>query len=153
MKPFPWRLALLLKLLVAEMVKKFPAFYGIRGIIIIIKRARHWALSWVRWIHVTSSYLSFRRSSSYTPRSAKWFHPPRLLDTFLRISHLYHIACMLRFTAVSSPSNNIWRWLQVMNFVIRLCSSVRTFSSCVLRPNILDGIFSNILNSRFSLTL
>jgi len=34
------------KLIVAQLVKKFSAFYGSRSFIIVITRAPYWSLSW-----------------------------------------------------------------------------------------------------------
>jgi len=41
----PWNRILLEKLLVTQLVKKFPAFYGIRKFITVFTRVRHWSLS------------------------------------------------------------------------------------------------------------
>jgi hypothetical protein len=43
--------------MVAQLVKKFPAFYGTRRFMTVFTRARHWSLSWVRWIQSTPSHL------------------------------------------------------------------------------------------------
>jgi len=42
---------------VAQMVKILPKFYGHHNFIITLTRARHWSLSWARWIQSTPSYL------------------------------------------------------------------------------------------------
>jgi hypothetical protein len=39
-----------------QLVKKFPAFYGIRRFIIVFITVRHWSLSWARWVQFTLSY-------------------------------------------------------------------------------------------------
>jgi len=36
---------LLKKLIIAQLVKKFPAFYGIRNFITVFTKAGHWTLS------------------------------------------------------------------------------------------------------------
>jgi hypothetical protein len=41
----PWSRVLLEKLIVAQPVKKFPAFYGIRRFITVFTRDHHWSLS------------------------------------------------------------------------------------------------------------
>jgi hypothetical protein len=40
----PWNRVLLEKLIVTQLVKKFPAFYGTRRFITVFKRAHHWSL-------------------------------------------------------------------------------------------------------------
>jgi hypothetical protein len=40
-RPAPWNIVLFEKLIVTELVKKFPAFYGIRRIITVFTRACH----------------------------------------------------------------------------------------------------------------
>jgi hypothetical protein len=54
-QPPLWRV-LLEKLIFVQLVKKFPSFYGTRRFITMFTRARHWSLSWVRWIQSTSSH-------------------------------------------------------------------------------------------------
>jgi len=44
------------KLAVAQLVEKFPDFYGTQKFIIMFTRARHWALFWARWIKSISSH-------------------------------------------------------------------------------------------------
>jgi hypothetical protein len=51
-----WNRLLLEKLTVTYLVKKFPAFYGTRRFIIMFTRARHWFVSWARWIQSTLSH-------------------------------------------------------------------------------------------------
>jgi hypothetical protein len=47
----PWSTVLLEKLTVPHLV----VFYGTEKFITMFTRARHWALSWARWIHFMSS--------------------------------------------------------------------------------------------------
>jgi hypothetical protein len=42
------QLYLLEKLIVTELVKKFPAFYDTCGFITVFTTVRHWSLSWAR---------------------------------------------------------------------------------------------------------
>jgi hypothetical protein len=44
------------KLMVVLLVKKFPLFYGIRGLLTTFARDRHWILSWIPWNRPTPSY-------------------------------------------------------------------------------------------------
>jgi hypothetical protein len=46
--PCSW--VLLVKPLVAQLLKNFSKFYGIRRFITVFTKVRHWSLSWVRWI-------------------------------------------------------------------------------------------------------
>jgi len=46
----PGAKVLLEKLVVAQLVKKFPAFDGIRMFITVYTRVCHWSLSWARCI-------------------------------------------------------------------------------------------------------
>jgi hypothetical protein len=41
-------------------LNKIPAFYGTRRFITVSTRARHWSLSWARWIQSTTSNLIFK---------------------------------------------------------------------------------------------
>jgi len=38
------------KLIVAQLVKNFPAFCGTRRFVTVFTRTRHWSLSWATWI-------------------------------------------------------------------------------------------------------
>jgi len=51
----PQSRTLLLKLLVSQLVKKFPPCYGARGVVTIFRSARHLSLSWATWIKITPS--------------------------------------------------------------------------------------------------
>jgi hypothetical protein len=53
-----------LKLVVAQMVKKFLASYGTRMFIAVFTKVRHCSLSWARWIQSTLLYLVSLRSVS-----------------------------------------------------------------------------------------
>jgi hypothetical protein len=57
----PWSRVLVEKLTVTQLVKIFPTFYGTRRFIIVFTRARHWSLSWARWIQsAPSHHISLR---------------------------------------------------------------------------------------------
>jgi hypothetical protein len=47
----PWGIVLLEKLVVTQLVRKFPAFYGTRRFTIVFTTARHWSISWTRCFH------------------------------------------------------------------------------------------------------
>jgi len=50
-------MVLLEKLIDTQLAKKFPAFYETRRFITVFTTARHWSLSWARWIQSTPSHL------------------------------------------------------------------------------------------------
>jgi len=52
----PWDRDLLENVTVTQRLKKFPAFNGTRRFITAFTRARHWFLSWARWIQSTISH-------------------------------------------------------------------------------------------------
>jgi hypothetical protein len=66
---------LLEKLTDAKLIKKFPAFYGIRICIIVFTWARHWALSWekcltpysLRPVLILSTHLCLRLPNGLFP--------------------------------------------------------------------------------------
>jgi hypothetical protein len=58
----PWSRVLVEELVVTQLVKKLPVFYGIRKLITIFTRACHWSLSWARCIQSKSSQPIFLRS-------------------------------------------------------------------------------------------
>jgi len=53
----PWSRVLFEKLTVTQLVRKFPTFYGTRMFITVFRRAHHWSLSWIIWIHGAESLL------------------------------------------------------------------------------------------------
>jgi hypothetical protein len=91
MRSFPWIGSATLrstvrldKLIVCSGVKKYPALYGHPGLITVFTRARHWSLSWSRWIQSTPSnpvFLThFNIILPVTPRSSLWSLPFRLFQ-------------------------------------------------------------------------
>jgi hypothetical protein len=52
-----WSRALPEKLVLAQLVKQFPAFYGIRRFITVFTKALFWSLSWGRWIQSTKYFF------------------------------------------------------------------------------------------------
>jgi hypothetical protein len=47
---------LLEKLIFAQLVEKFPAFYGTQRYTAVFTTACHWSISWARWIQPTPQY-------------------------------------------------------------------------------------------------
>jgi hypothetical protein len=60
--PTSWSGVFLEKLIVTQLVKKFPTFYGTQRFITEFTRACHWSLSQVRWIQSTPSHPVSLRS-------------------------------------------------------------------------------------------
>ena len=58
----PWSRVLLQKLTGLQLVKKFPAFYGIRRFITALTSSRHLSLSWASSIQSTHPHRTSRRS-------------------------------------------------------------------------------------------
>jgi hypothetical protein len=85
--PTPWSRTLE-KLRVTQLVKKFPAHYGSRRFITIFTRARHWSLTWARWIQSTPSHSYIFLPC--TNKSSEWSLPFKFSDKkkFLLFSHL-----------------------------------------------------------------
>jgi hypothetical protein len=52
----PWSRIMLQKLMVAQLVKKFPAFRETWSFITVFTTACHWSLSWDTWIHSIASH-------------------------------------------------------------------------------------------------
>jgi hypothetical protein len=76
-----------------QVVKKFPAFYGIKRFTIIFTWYLHWSLTWARWIHFTSSnpvplrfiiILSFYSCLGFPSGHFRFGFPTKILNT----SHL-----------------------------------------------------------------
>jgi hypothetical protein len=56
---------IVLRRIVAQMLKTFSAFYGIRRSMTMFRRARHWSLSWAKWIQ-SISYHHIKHHYPYT---------------------------------------------------------------------------------------
>jgi hypothetical protein len=93
----PHGAVLLQKLTVTQLVNKFPAFYGTRRFIIMFTTARHWSLSWARWIQFTTPTLfPYDTYFPSTPRSSKWSLSFTFYEQhFVCIYHLSHACYML----------------------------------------------------------
>jgi hypothetical protein len=80
---------LLEKLIVAQLVKKFPAFYKTRKLITMLTRTRDLAISWARWIQSSSTLfkIHFNIVLQFVPRYPKWClffrFPPKTFCEFL----------------------------------------------------------------------
>jgi hypothetical protein len=111
------RRVLLEKLIVTQLVKKFPTFYGTRRFITKFTRARHRSIPWARWIQPTASNPTPLKTHSNiilrsTVRSSERSLPFRFSD------HISPLPCVLHVLPILSPwldrpNNNSWR-VQVM---------------------------------------
>jgi hypothetical protein len=66
------------KLTDSQLVKKFPAFYGIRSFITAFTRVRHLSLSCCKWVPVTTAWRVLRLRIEERP--PKWRVPTNILN-------------------------------------------------------------------------
>jgi hypothetical protein len=103
-----WNRTLLEKLIVAQLVNKFPVFYEAWKFIAVGTRARHWMLSWATWIQSTPSHpVSFERGLCYnmilpsTPKSLQVVSSLHVFRLKLYELLIFH-PCMLHYPHISS---------------------------------------------------
>jgi hypothetical protein len=106
-----WSRVLLGKPKVAQLLKKFHAFYRTQRFTTMFTRDCHWSLSKARQIQSTPSHhISLRSILIYTPTSSKWSLPIRFNDqNFVCIFHLsyaFYMPCSLHPPWFNHP--NIW---------------------------------------------
>jgi len=89
----PWG-RVLQKLMVAQMVKKFPAVYGAVKLIIVLTIAHRYTLSWARWIQSIFSYYFLRSILLSLSRIFLVFQVPISLQVFWLISFRYFPSLM-----------------------------------------------------------
>jgi hypothetical protein len=102
-EPTPGSRVLLEKLIVTQLVKKFPAFYRTLSFVAMFTRAHHWSLSWARWIQFNSMELSpswEANSHSASQEIASFYRTRRFITVYTRA----------RYWSLS------WaRWIQLSN--------------------------------------
>jgi hypothetical protein len=109
--------SLLQNLLVAHLVKKLPACYRTRKLIIIFTTESHWLLSWARWVQSTySPSISFRSSlilSSHVllglpsgPFRSDF--PTKVFSCISHLSHACYISCPFHPPWFYQPNNKLW---------------------------------------------
>jgi hypothetical protein len=68
----PWRKVHLEKLIVTQLVKKFPAFNGIVSFITVFTKACHWSLPWARCIQSTPTHPTKFDTKNTASWTAGW---------------------------------------------------------------------------------
>jgi len=94
-------IVILEKLTVAHFVKKFPTYYGTRRFITVFTTARHWSLSWARWIQFILSHpipLRFILISSCHLGTRVL---SGLFLTVFRLKFYMHLSCVPRASPIS----------------------------------------------------
>ena len=157
----PCSRVLLEKLTGSQLVKKFPAFYGTRRIIIAFTNARHLSLSWAssiqsvlphptswRSILISSSHLSLGLPSGLFPSGS----PTKIL--YIHLLSSIRATCPAHFILLDSITRKIFGE-QYRSLSSSLCSFLHSsVISSLLGPNILlSTLLSNTLSLRSSLNV
>jgi hypothetical protein len=79
------------KLIVAQLVKKFPVFFGTRRFITVFTRTSHWTLSWARLIQSTLYHPISLRSILLLSSHQRLGLPSCLFSSGLPIKILYEL--------------------------------------------------------------
>jgi len=98
---------------------KFPAFYGTRRFIIVLTTARHWSLSWARWIQSTPSHpISLRSIQIFSSHPLLGLPGDLFPSGFL---HFSYVLCVLHILPSHPPC--LARWSHCEGFEVRLALS------------------------------
>jgi hypothetical protein len=95
------------KMIFSQLIKKFPALYGIRSFITVFTRARHWSLSWARWIQSTPSHRISSRSVLILSPTLRLSFQSGLLKENVGIWD-HHAVCACASVFVSSSAWTNW---------------------------------------------
>jgi hypothetical protein len=96
----PWNQVLLEKPPVAQLLKKLSTLYETRKFITVFTRARHWSISWDRWIQSIPS-----QPIHYPPTSCLGTASSPLLMTFL--PKLYNLILLIIWHTFLSQLNSV----------------------------------------------
>jgi hypothetical protein len=134
----PWNGVLLWKLIVAQLVKKLPTFYGTRKSTTTFTRARHWILSWAKWINSSIILPS-------TSGSPKWYFPSGLQTKIVSILLMSLHDPPTHLPWFCDHNNILWRE-QIMVILVTQFSLFSCYSS-LLCPSILFSYTPNLSSS------
>jgi len=104
-------------LIVAQLVKKFVAFYETQRFITMSTAPRYWTLSWVRWIQSTTSHSVSWRSISVPYTCMSGSSRSSVLFGFFRWNFIciFHLSCLklilfvLQVSSVYRESASVFR--------------------------------------------
>jgi hypothetical protein len=130
------RSRVLLEKLTVTQLLKFRTFYGTRRFITVFTRARHWSLSWARWILSTSSRPLPLRSILILSYHLCLGLPSGVFPSDFPTNILYAFFIYACYVPHQSHPwfchpNNIWRSVQVRKVLMR-SSSVPCLKHCIL---------------------
>jgi len=122
----PWSRVLLQKLTFFQLVKKFPAFYGIRRFITAVISARHLSLSWANSIQFIPPHPTSWRSililSSHLHLGLPSYHfppgfPTKTLYTPPLLTHTHYMPRPSHSSRFYHPNNIGWG-IQIIKLLI-----------------------------------
>jgi hypothetical protein len=90
-------------MIVTQLIKKLPTFYGIWGLIIVFKRTCHWTLPWARQIQSMSSHVLASQSFLTSPWQLK------IVKEYLYGIYIRNMDVGFSLTMKTGTSNNIGR--------------------------------------------
>lgn len=90
-----WCRVCLEKLIVAQLVNRFPVLYGTQRLIVVVTRAHHWPLPRARLIHFSSTHYVFSRFIISVP-SIPWSSKRPLCLGFVTRLYPVRAACFVK---------------------------------------------------------
>jgi hypothetical protein len=132
----PWIRVLFEELTVAQLVKKFPAFYATLMFITVFKTARHRSLSRARWtvLHPPTCFRKIHFNICALDTTSEW-SPPFRFSTKMLYSFLSPSACY-----VPRPSHAPW-FDRPDNIWWRFHTTLPSLSSSLSYPCFLSSVF------------
>jgi len=139
-KPTPWRRVSLNKLIVPQLDKQLPAFYGTRRFVTAFTSARHLSLSWATLIQSILPQLTSLRSILILSSHLRLGLPSGLLPQVPHqnpvctspLPHACHKPCPTHSSWFDHP-NNIWWEAQIIRLPI-MASPPLSCYLVLLRP-------------------